>query len=411
MSARSVAAAALSEWRKKELFADAIIQGLFANEPLRDSDRGLARELFYGVLRNLSLLDFWIGQLREGHLDNHSRDLLRLGLYQLFLLRTAEHAAIHETVKLARPKQRALINAVLRTAQRQTRELQANADRQPLSVRFSHPHFIIERWQKNLGDAATAFLLEWNNRPPPNYGRINQLKIQTSDFLRTYPDSHPLSNHRDMVELVRVPPDALAAGLIYIQDPSTTLACDLLDPQAGETVLDACAAPGGKTGFLAQRMKNRGSIVACDRDAERIDRLRENLDRLGVEIATVQQHDWLQDSPNLAVTEFDRILVDAPCSNTGVMRRRVDVRWRLAADDFVRMQKRQLAIMRNVVRFLKRGGTLVYSTCSLEPEENEQVVAHFLEEFVNFKLIEQRIVTPFHDGFDGAFAARFVREP
>ncbi len=411
MSARSVAAAALSEWRKKELFADAIIQGLFANEPLRDSDRGLARELFYGVLRNLSLLDFWIGLLREGHLDNHSRDLLRLGLYQLFLLRTAEHAAIHETVKLARPKQRALINAVLRTAQRQTRELQTNADRQPLSVRFSHPHFIIERWQKNLGDAATAFLLEWNNRPPPNYGRINQLKIQTSDFLRTYPDNHPLPNHRDMVELVRVPSDALADGLIYIQDPSTTLACELLDPQAGETVLDACAAPGGKTGFLAQRMKNRGSIVACDRDAERIDRLRENLDRLGVEIATVQQHDWLQDSPNLAVTEFDRILVDAPCSNTGVMRRRVDVRWRLAADDFVRMQKRQLAIMRNVVRFLKRGGTLVYSTCSLEPEENEQVVAHFLEEFVNFKLIEQRIVTPFHDGFDGAFAARFVREP
>ncbi len=410
MSARSVAAAALSEWRKKELFADAIIQGLIAKEPLRDSDRGLARELFYGVLRNLSLLDFWIGLLREGNLDNHSRDLLRLGLYQLFLLRTAEHAAIHETVKLARPKQRALINAVLRTAQRQTQELQTNAARQPLSVRFSHPHFIIERWQKNLGDAATAFLLEWNNRPPPNYGRINQLKIQTSDFLRTHPDNHPLPNHCDMVELVRVPSDTLAAGLIYIQDPSTTLACELLDPQAGETVLDACAAPGGKTGFLAQLMKNRGSIVACDRDAERIDRLRENLDRLGVEIATVQQHDWLQANPSLPVTEFDRILVDAPCSNTGVMRRRVDVRWRLTADDFVRMQKRQLAIMHNVVRLLKRGGTLVYSTCSLEPEENKQVVAHLLQEFPSFKLVEQRIVTPFHDGFDGAFAARFVRK-
>ena len=410
MSARSVAAAALGEWRKKERFADAIIQDLVAGESLRDSDRGLARELFYGVLRNLSLLDFWIGLLREGNLDDQSRDLLRLGLYQLFLLRTPEHAAIHETVKLARPKQRALINAVLRTAQRRAQELQTKANQQPLSVRFSHPGFIIERWQKNLGDAATESLVEWNNRPPPLYGRINQLKIQPKDFLRTYPDNHPLSNHPDMVEFARVPSDALAAGLFYIQDPSTTLACELLDPQPDENVLDACAAPGGKTCLLAQRMKNRGSIVACDRDLDRINRLQENLDRLGVEIATVLQRDWLQNVTALPVAEFDRILVDAPCSNTGVMRRRVDVRWRLAADDFMRMQKRQLAIVRNVMGLLKRGGVLVYSTCSLEPEENEQVVAHLLKEFTNFKLVEQRMITPFHDGFDGAFAAKFVRE-
>ena len=410
MSARSVAVAALGEWRKKERFADAIIQERVAEESLRDSDRGLARELFYGVLRNLSLLDFWIGLLREGNLDDQSRDLLRIGLYQLFLLRTPEHAAIHETVNLARPRQRALINAVLRTAQRRAQELQTKANQQPLSVRFSHPGFIIERWQKNLGDAATKSLVEWNNRPPPLYGRINQLKIQLKDFLRSYPENHPLSNHRDMVELARVPSDALAAGLFYIQDPSTTLVCELLDPQPDENVLDACAAPGGKTCLLAQRMKNRGSIVACDRDLNRIKRLQENLDRLGVEIATVLQRDWVQNVTALPVAEFDRILVDAPCSNTGVMRRRVDVRWRLAADDFMRMQKRQLAITRKVMALLKRDGVLVYSTCSLEPEENEQVLALLLQEFTNFKLVEQRMITPFHDGFDGAFAAMLVRE-
>ncbi len=410
MSARSVAAIALGEWRKKERFADAIIQDLLSSASLGDSDRGLARELFYGVLRNLSLLDFWIDLLREGKLDDHSQDLLRLGLYQLFLLRTPEHAAINETVKLARQKQRGLINAVLRTAQRQARELQTKAARQPLSVRFSHPDFIIERWQKNLGEVATKFLLEWNNRPPPLYGRINQLKIQPKDFLRTYPDTQLLSNHPDMVEFVRIPSNALAAGLFYIQDPSTTLACDLLDPQPGENVLDACAAPGGKTCLLAQQMKNRGSIVACDRELERIGKLQDNLSRLGVEIATVMQRDWLQNVTDLAVTEFDRILVDAPCSNTGVMRRRVDVRWRLVADDFARMQKRQLHIARKVARLLKRGGTFVYSTCSLEPEENEQVVNHLLEEFTDLRLIEQRLITPFQNGFDGAFGAKFVRE-
>jgi 16S rRNA (cytosine967-C5)-methyltransferase len=409
MSARSVAATALGEWRKKERFADAIIQDFVAADSLRDSDRGLARELFYGVLRNLSLLDFWIGLLRESNLDEQSRDFLRLGLYQLFLLRTPEHAAIYETVKLARPRQRSLINAVLRAAQRRGQELQAEANRQPLGVRFSHPNFLIERWQKNLGDIATLSLIEWNNQPPPLYGRINQLKIQPSDFLRTYPENHALSSHPDIVEFARIPSDALAAGLFYIQDPSTTLACELLDPQPDENVLDACAAPGGKTGLLAQRMKNRGSIVACDRDLERINRLQENLDRLGVEIATVLQRDWLQNVKDSPVAEFDRILVDAPCSNTGVMRRRVDVRWRLAADDFVRMQKRQLVIVRNVMGLLKRDGVLVYSTCSLEPEENEQVVALLLKEFTNFKLVEQRLITPFHDGFDGAFAAKFVR--
>jgi 16S rRNA (cytosine967-C5)-methyltransferase len=410
MSARSVAAAALAEWRKKERFADAIIQELVAGGSLRDSDRGLAHELFYGVLRNLSLLDFWIDLLRQGNLDDQSRDFLRLGLYQLFLLRTPEHAAINETVKLARPKQRALINAVLRSAQRRAQELQSKANRQPLSVRFSHPSFIIERWKKNLGDAATASLLEWNNRPPPLYGRINELKIQPQNFLRTYPDTHRLSTRPDVVEFARIPPGALAAGHFYIQDPSTTLACELLDPQPNENVLDACAAPGGKTCLLAQQMKNLGSIVACDRDLERIKRLQENLDRLGVEIATVLQRDWLQNLPALSVSEFDRILLDAPCSNTGVMRRRVDVRWRLAADDFARMQQRQLEILRNVIGLLKRNGVFVYSTCSLEPEENEQVVDCLLKEFKNFKLVEQKMITPFRDGFDGAFAAKFVRE-
>lgn len=409
MSARTVALQALREWRKKERFADVIIQELLANESLRELDRAFARELFYGVLRNLRLLDFWIDRLREGKLDEPARDLLRLGLYQLFLLRTPEHAAIHETVAMANKSRRGLINAVLRTAQRREEELRANADAQPLGLRLSHPDFLITRWQQNFGDKEAATLAELNNRPAPIYARINRLKIQPEEFLSAYPQCKRVASRPDFVELMNVPSDALAAGLIYIQDPSTILACEMLDPQADERVLDACAAPGGKTGLIAQQMSNRGSIIACDRDSGRIARLRENLNRLGVEIVTVLQRDWTEGEEKFESQPFDRILIDAPCSNTGVMRRRVDVRWRLRVDDFARMQKRQLEITRHAAALLKPGGILVYSTCSLEPEENEQMVTQLLQPCANLKLVEQRLLTPTTDRFDGAFAAKFVR--
>jgi 16S rRNA (cytosine967-C5)-methyltransferase len=407
MSARSVALRALREWRKKDRFADVVIADLFSHAALHENDRAFARELFYGVLRNLRLLDFWIGLLREGKLEALSRDMLQLGLYQLFLLRTPAHAAINETVALANKKNRSLINAVLRAAQRREKELRAEANAQSSGIQLSHPDFLIARWSRNFGAESAAKLAEFNNRSAPVYARINRLTIQPNEFFAAHPAFTPISNQPDFFEADRLPSDAINAGLIYIQDPSTTIACEMLDPQPGEKVLDACAAPGGKTCLLAQQMENRGAITACDRDAQRLVTLRENVCRLGVKIATVTKADWTQ--KNELPDMFDRILIDAPCSNTGVMRRRVDVRWRLQPGDFARMQKRQLAIAHNASRLLKQDGTLVYSTCSLEPEENEEVVAQLLKVSDDLQLIEQKTVTPFADGFDGAFAARFKR--
>ncbi len=229
------------------------------------------------------------------------------------------------------------------------------------------------------------------------------------EFFAGYPQYKPISKYRDFFEADRLPSDSLAAGLVYVQDPSTTVACEMLDPQPNEHLLDACAAPGGKTSLLAQQMRNRGTILACDRDEERLNTLQQNLNRLGVTIATVAKIDWTNTSDEKLKGQFDRILLDAPCSNTGVMRRRVDVRWRLQPDDFARMQKRQLAIARNVLESLKPGGVFVYSTCSLEPEENEEVVAQLLNEFKDLQLLEQKVVTPFANGFDGAFAAKLKR--
>ncbi len=173
-SARGVAFAALSEWRRGKGFADSIIQQLLAGDVLSASDRGFATELFYGVLRNLTLLDFWIDRLRSGSLDHASRDLLRLGLYQLFHLRTPGHAAIFETVELAGRKNRSLINGVLRTALRNFIDLETAAETEPIATRFSHPQFLIERWTDHYGADAAAALCAWNNQPAPLYARINR---------------------------------------------------------------------------------------------------------------------------------------------------------------------------------------------------------------------------------------------
>ena len=409
ISSRAVALSALEKWREGRNFSDAILGECLRSNDLKAADRGFATELFYGVLRNLTLLDFWIGQLRSAHLDRDSRDLLRLGLYQLFFLQTPEHAAVFETVALASPKRRSLINAVLRNAVRSKEKLQAQADKQDLSVRKSHPQFLIDRWQQNFGPQNTEALCDWNNRPAPVYARINRLKISEAEFLSQYAVAERVSAPETFIQLTSIPEHALASGDCYIQDPSTAMAGRLLDPQPDQRVLDACAAPGGKTGYLAELMKNNGSILACDRDERRVEILRDNLKRLGAQIVRSVRHDWLRQT--LAdEAAFDRILIDAPCSNTGVTRRRIDVRWRLSPDDFSRMAAEQTRIARAVIPLLKAGGVLVYSTCSLEPEENEEVVAGILREFPFLKLIEQRVVLPFRDAFDGAYAAKFVRE-
>ena len=412
LSARRIALKALRTWRKERRFASSIVSEFLAKAEWTDSDRAFALELVYGVLRNLTLLDFWIGCLRASRVDVGLRDVLRLGLYQLFLLKTAPHAAVHETVGLVPQRQRPIVNGMLRTAIRRQSELLGRADAQPLFVRVSHPQFLVERWQQHLDARYAEELCKWNNLPAPVYGRINQLRIDPEAFLRLYPEARPVMFNPEFVEFDVIPTAAINRGHCYIQDPSTAIACQILDPKPGEKILDACAAPGGKTAYIAQLMKNRGTIVACDRDPQRLQILKENMARLGVEIVRTFGHDWTRGRVPLEITSmapFHRILIDAPCSNTGAMRRRVDVRWRLQPGDLPRMQQRQLELLRALIPLLEREGVLVYSTCSLEPEENEQVVCRILDGPMALRLTEEKRSLPFRDGFDGAFAAKFIR--
>jgi 16S rRNA (cytosine967-C5)-methyltransferase len=195
-------------------------------------------------------------------------------------------------------------------------------------------------------------------------------------------------------------------GWFYVQDPSTLLAVSELDPLPAHVVLDLCAAPGGKTTYIAQRMQNRGRITAQDAQEDRLALIRENCTRLGVTCveASVAPSGVLVNPAK----KFDRVLVDAPCSNSGVMRRRVDLRWRIRPEEIERLRGEQLQVLRQAAPRVKPGGTLVYSTCSLEPEENGAVVKEFLAEHPLFKLEKERELLPFVEGVDGAYVAKLV---
>ena len=198
---------------------------------------------------------------------------------------------------------------------------------------------------------------------------------------------------------------SLQEGRFYVQDPSTLLAVQALDVQPGMTILDTCAAPGGKTTFIAQRMQNQGVLIAQDTYRARIELIRQNCERLGVRCVQISTHSGVT-HPELSLS-FDRILVDAPCSNTGVMRRRVDLRWRVSHLEIQRLQGVQQSLVENASTQLKPGGLLVYSTCSLEVEENQQVTQWFLRHHPEFESVFSQQLTPFEHGVDGAYVTVF----
>ena len=399
-------------------------------QALPEPDRRLVRELVLGTIRRRATLDWLIGGRARGRLPTGSlADVLRVGLYQLFFLdRVPAHAAVHETVEAARalglgPKA-GFVNAVLRGCLRDAdllrRELALLGDRDPATA-GSHPGWLVERWIARWGVDATRRLLDLDNLPPETFVRVNTLRI-SSDALRERWQAEGVESESwaadwtgpDLVyRLGRHPPFGVLGSFLdggfYVQDPSTLLAVQLLDPRPGESVLDLCAAPGGKTTYLAQRMLNQGTVVAHDTHPERIDLLRRNCERLGAGCVRVAVPGTVPESVPGTPGGFDRVLVDAPCSNTGVLRRRVEARWRLTPESLQSLGAAQGRLLDQAAGLVRPGGVLVYSTCSLEPEENEGQVDAFLGRHPEFRLERQRTLTPFEAGVDGAHAARLVR--
>ena len=455
---RQIAVRVLGQRKAGGEFTEYLLEIALANARLSSADRGLCQELVYGVVRWQAALDWLIAQKTGGREQKTGlQNLLQLGLYQIFWLdRIPDHAAVNETVELAKHggfgQQAGFINAILRGYLRETdatRKLLADLKVTDPATGCSHPEWLVARWQKNFGAEKTAQLLDWNNTPPKAFARVNTLKIgegrraavpnQTETEKSGTATRRPSLDEAAALLLARwreenveydfVRRDWLEENLVfelkshpslnslasfhdgwfYVQDPSTLLAAHELGAQPGETILDLCAAPGGKTTFLAQLMRNEGKIIACDISEERLKLIRENCDRLGVtcvQFVGVQALACAPDTLKRELQQFDRILVDAPCSNTGVLRRRVDLRWRISAVEISRLQKAQLDLLKLVATKLKPGGILVYSTCSLEPEENGEVVKEFLSEHTGFKLENERVLLPFADNVDGAYVAR-----
>jgi 16S rRNA (cytosine967-C5)-methyltransferase len=405
---RQLCLRALREWARGKHFADEIMDDLTQRHRLAPRDRGWLREAFFGVTRHLLETDFIIDRLRQGELDPDTRAALRLGVYQLFHMRDAPHAVVNETVNEA-GRARGLVNAILRRLLREKTELVAALAHAPDAVRLSHPDFLIRRWTEQFGREAAVALCEVNNRPSEVFVRANGLRISAAELVQQVEGAEISPFHPRAIRTPRLPEAWIQDGLCYVQDPSTLVCCDLLDPQPTDQVLDACAAPGGKTTYLSELMGGRGHLVACDLWPERLAFVQRNVRRLGLRNVEAFAADLMKPHPRLRAASFDRILLDAPCSNTGVIRRRVDVRWRLTEEDFVRMPEQQFALLRRVVELLKPGGVLVYSTCSLEPEENERVVERAVASLPGLRCVEQRRTLPWRDGVDGAFAAKLTR--
>jgi 16S rRNA (cytosine967-C5)-methyltransferase len=414
VNARELALDLLNRWPRSHDFADELLENALRACSLIESDRGFVTELFYGCLRQQLALKFLLARLVDTPPRPVIANLLKLGVYQLLFLRTPAHAAVNETVALARKRggepEAKFVNAVLRRAGREqealSAELHATRQREPW-IYYSHPEWLWKRWAAQFGHESAAALCEWNNQPPPIYIRVNTLKADGRlSGIAAEPTDNPLCwRVTDASGLFRT--RSFLSGEFYVQDPSTLTAVDMLDPQPGESVLDLCAAPGGKTMYIAQKMRNRGRIIAADSANSRLALVGENCRRLGVNIAATLACDGTHLDRCLRGEEFDRVLVDAPCSNTGVLRRRVDLRWRIEETDIVRLAELQVKLMDAAAKLTKRGGTLVYSTCSLEPEENEAVVAAFLTAHAGFAVEATRSLFPPRDGVDGAFVARF----
>ena len=399
MSARKTALDALIACRKDGAWANGALKEYMVRDQLDRRDAALAARLCYGVLQNRNYLDFYLKQLLTGKLkDLHPvvRDILHLGLYQLYFMdKIPESAAVNESVTLAKkycPKQRfasGLVNGVLRNAVRRKGSLKEPAT---LEDRYSHPKELIKLLRSYVGEERLEGMLKANNASPETVVQVNTLRTTTEELIRILendgitaqahkwmPDCLTLSGTGNLEKM-----DAFQKGLFYVQDPAARLSVLCADIPENAVVLDCCAAPGGKSFGAAIAMKGTGSITSCDIHAHKTVLIQKGAERLGIESISVRQQDASQ-----CVTEWigtkDVVIADVPCSGLGIIRKKPDIRYK-DLSEMAQLPQLQLQILKNQAAYVKPGGTLLYSTCTLARAENEGVVERFLEENTEFYL-------------------------
>jgi 16S rRNA (cytosine967-C5)-methyltransferase len=405
---------------------------------LKETDRALCHELVLGVLRWQLTLDECITHFSNRKLESLDRAVLialRLGLYQLrFLTRIPVSAAVDESVKLVQAARlssaRAFVNAILRRATREPDYNPAASLSDPgakLSIETSHPVWLIERWIESFGFEETKAFAHANNEFSGNSFRIVRRRAREADVLEKlksagveYQASTIVTGGWKVSRGSKILRDLAAGGEVYFQDEASQLVAQLVDPQENDYVLDLCSAPGGKTTLLADRFES-SLMVATDFSEKRLRTVRQSVEKQDLSRVSLLLLDAGRSLP-FASNSFDRVLVDAPCSGTGTVRHNPEIRWRVTDEDITRLASQQVEFLVNASKVLKVNGRLIYSTCSVEKEENEAVVAKFLELESDFRQTELKHESvpststgalrtwPHRDGTDGFFVAAFEKE-
>ena len=410
---RSIAAKAINQVLDQGLSLSTVIPELQKN--ISDKDKALLQEICFGVLRTLPQLEWIIQQLMDKPLKGKQRILhylIMVGLYQLLYTRIPAHAALAETVNgavaLKKPQLKGLINGVLRQFQRQQEIL--NERFQNSESRFLHPSWLLARIKKAYPEQWMS-IIEGNNQKPPMWLRVNQRHHSREEYLTLLEneeipaiadDSHPFAIRLENPCNVNLLP-GFADGWVTVQDRSAQRCAELLAPENKEQILDLCAAPGGKTTHILE-IAPQAQVLAIDIDEQRLKRVQENLTRLKLN-AVVKSGDGRYPEQWCAGMQFDRVLLDAPCSATGVIRRHPDIKWLRRNDDIEQLAQIQKEILHAIWPYLKSGGTLVYATCSILPEENKQQVEAFLASTKDAQCDYQHQCLPEEEGGDGFFYA------
>lgn len=439
--AREVALLALVEMEKKDAFINLSLRELLRNRRMRASERAFAMQLSFGVAKMLLYLDYLLEQFcgeKFHRLPVFIRNCLRMGAYEIAILSHPPYAVVSQYVELAKEYGHVgtsrLVNAVLRKFSTDWSSIHIpSADEDPIShiaIKTSHPHWLVERWVKQFGFDETLRLCEANNMPPPLCIRVNtrwaevepvkrllELRCRKVEPAKYVPCGLRIDTTADVTTL-----PGYKEGLFSVQDEAAMLVTYVLEPKPGETIIDACAAPGGKTTHIAEMTNDAAKVIAIDTHKSRIQLVEEAAVRLKLRSIECLVGDFIQLAEQYRGIA-DRCLLDVPCSGTGTLRRKPDVRWKKSTQNISELAQLQYRLLEASATVVKEGGIIVYSTCSLEREENEDVVEAFLSKHKCFELEDasKYLPTAIHDcktpeGFlrflphkhdtDGTFVAR-----
>lgn len=396
--ARDVAVSAITAFRKRSAWSDGFLRNEIRSNGLDVRDAALATEITNGVLQNMLLLNYYISKFSSIKLNKISPgilDILQAAVYQiLFLDRIPDSAAVNDAVNRAKknnPRAAGFVNALTRriAASKQSLPEIKGSLRDVLSIKYSHPLWLVDELISAYGENDAEAILELNNKRPKTSIRVNTLKTTYKDLLDLqYEDGIAFEggiisdsafiNFSGNVEKQK----AFSDGLFYIQDTASQIAALTLSPSEGAKVLDACSAPGGKSFLMAQLMNNSGEIISCDVYEHKLKLINDGAKRLGIDIIKTKLRDateFLAEFEN----EFDFVLADVPCSGIGIIRKKPDIRYKDNAE-LINLPKLQLEILNNLSKYVKVGGALVYSTCTILPRENSDVIEAFLKDNCNF---------------------------